>query len=116
MKQIKYLVLLTLLALMIIAGTTVYAHHAEFAKKGLAPATEQREVWQAKSQDIKQAVETNDYDTWASLMAGTKVAEKINADNFAQLVKMHQLMAEARQIGERLGLSGPDGMGLSRFH
>lgn len=59
--------------------------------------------------EIKQALENGDYDTWSELTADQPIAEIITADNFDQLVKLHQLkqagdIEEAKALAEELGL------------
>jgi len=121
MKKLKFILSVALLALAVVAGATAYAFDG--SKKGNnihAPeqfAERQAQMGQMKTQmpQADQAIKNNDYQAWAALMKDAPMAQKINADNFSQFVKMHQLMDEARAISEELGLEqGMPGNGFRR--
>jgi len=66
---------------------------------------------------METAFENNDYNAWKSLMTGRgRVIQVVNAQNFAQFAKAHQLaeqgkMDEANQIRTELGLGLQNGSG-----
>jgi|GEM_PF-3596503 len=65
---------------------------------------------------VEQAITNNDYAAWKIAMGDNPITEKITADNFSKLVKMYNLMDEAKQIREELGLNaGPGGKMMGRF-
>lgn len=76
------------------------------------PLGERDEQCQEKFQNreqIQQAIENGDYNSWKELVGDNPITQKIIADNFAQFVEMHQLLkdkkfAEAEQIAQGLGL------------
>lgn len=60
---------------------------------------------------MEKAFETNNYNAWKSLMTGKggRVAQVINASNFSQFAKAHELaeagkLDEAKEIRKSLGL------------
>jgi len=63
--------------------------------------------------------ENKDYEAWKELMGDNKITEIITAENFDQFVQAHQLMQQAHDIFEELGLPGKGemkgfGMGMHR--
>ncbi len=65
-----------------------------------------------KRDAIKAALEAGDYEAWLAAVGDGPVTEKINADNFDQLVEAHRLMQEgdkegAKAIFKELGLKRP---------
>lgn len=75
-------------------------------KKGMGMDPEVRE-------QLKEAVQTGDFDTFSSLVSegkhGAKILENVNADNFFLLNEMHEARANgdfesAKEIAEQLGL------------
>ena len=83
----------------------------------------QKKEMETKRQAIETALANNDYQAWVQAVgADSDLASKITADNFPQLIQAYQLekqaqdlMAQARQIREQLGINGPDqGKGLFR--
>lgn len=65
----------------------------------------------AQHEAARVALENNDYDAWSAASQGTPIAEKIDANNFAQFVRMHELQQEARTIAEELNIEGLNGKG-----
>lgn len=58
-----------------------------------------------KYEAVRTALDNNDYEAWlAAVGEDSKMAEKINEDNFSRLVEAHNLMQEAREIMEELGI------------
>lgn len=57
------------------------------------------------NQDIKNAIENNDYDAWAEAMQKTHMGEKnpdvINEEAFAKMVEFHDLMESGDKEGAR---------------
>lgn len=104
---------IALAALVAVAGSAVYAASPERAgqnRPNLDP--EQRQEMREHHEAVKEAIASNDYATFAELTADKPMADKITAENFSQLVKMHQLMEDgdkegARDIADELGLKGP---------
>lgn len=73
------------------------------------PNSEQRQA-------ILEAIENNDYNAWKELVGDRPIADQINESNFAKFVEMHQLIDQARQIGQELGLKGKPGPGMGMGH
>ena len=69
---------------------------------------------------MDKAFESNDFQAWSELMDGRgRVTQVVNANNFAQFAKAHELAAEgkiqeANQIRENLGLGLQNGSGYQR--
>ena len=64
------------------------------------------------SQEVKEAIESGDYNTFKEAASGTPLAEKITEENFSKLSEAHKLREEgkheeAKAIMEELGLKGP---------
>ena len=63
-----------------------------------------------KKEQAREAVKNGDYNAWLEIVGeDSKMAEKINADNFSKLTEMHNLRQEgkhdeAKEIREELGL------------
>jgi len=62
-----------------------------------------------KHDQIVKAVESNDYNAWKELVAGRRVTEVINEENFSKFAEMHNLIKEGKyeeagKIREELGL------------
>lgn len=74
----------------------------------------QKKEIDAKRQAIEDALANNDYQAWVQAVGSDcPLLEKITADNFSRLVEAYQLkqqagdlMGQARQIREQLGLKG----------
>lgn len=71
---------------------------------------------------MEKAFETNDYNTWKTLMGdrGTRVTSVVNANNFSQFAKAHELaedgkIDEANKIRESLGLTQGAGNGTGHM-
>ena len=79
-----------------------------------------KEKMEAKRDEVKAAIEANDYNAWLSAIEdhprAEKLTEVINEDNFDKFVEMHNHMEEARQIADELGIERP-GKGMhKRMH
>lgn len=75
-----------------------------------------REVKRAEHKEVRTAshtaIENNDYNAWATAVAGTSIAEKIDSSNFSQFVEAQNLRESgdhegARTIMEGLGIEKP---------
>ncbi|PIR06487.1 MAG: hypothetical protein COV55_03015 [Candidatus Komeilibacteria bacterium CG11_big_fil_rev_8_21_14_0_20_36_20] len=83
-----------------------------------------------KQTAMMEIIDNNDYNAWSALMTdqanqmisrGNDLLGKINEENFAKVVQMHQLMAdgnfeEAKAIGDELGLPISRGFGDRGSH
>lgn len=59
---------------------------------------------------VNAAMASGDYNAWVTAVGDDcPMLEKINADNFPQLVKAHGLMEEAKTIMEELGIEDGNG-------
>ena len=79
----------------------------------------QRENRQAEMQADFEAVEAailaNDYNAWKNAIGGNNpFATKVTADNFAQFIKAHNLMNEAREVLKGIGIEDGPAMGFDR--
>lgn len=66
----------------------------------------------AQHEAIEEALEAGDYETWSELIGNHPMSGQITAENFDQLVQMHELMQAgdregAQAIVDELGLQGP---------
>lgn len=58
-----------------------------------------------KREAVQTALDAGDYSAWFKAVGeDSPISEKINEDNFSQLVKAHELRQEARSIMEELGI------------
>lgn len=65
-----------------------------------------------KREAIKVALEAGDYNAWLEAVGeDSPLAGKINEDNFSRLVEAHNLMEQAREIFEELGIKKGMGTG-----
>jgi hypothetical protein len=67
-----------------------------------------------KMEAVNTAITANDFTAFQTAIgddANSPLASIDTAEEFAKLVKMHSLLAEAKAIGEELGLPGPHGGG-----
>lgn len=67
-------------------------------------------------EEVRQAIEDNDFETFKELTADAPFADKVTEANFAKMVEAHQLMEDgdheaARAIMEEIGFPGPHGHG-----
>lgn len=68
----------------------------------------------ARHEAVQAALDNSDYDAWVAAEGeNSPMLEKINADNFPQLLEAHKLMEQAHQIMTDLGIDQP-GMGDHR--
>ncbi len=76
------------------------------------------------NQDIRDAIENNDYDAFVEATIDKPISEQVTPENFAKFVEAHELMQSgdmegAKEIFEELGIKGPRegkrGMYGSRF-
>lgn len=99
-----------------ISGAQAIAEELGLPNKG--PRGEKGKNGQFNNPEVLVAIESGDYNAWKELMGDRPIAEKINADNFAQFVEMHNLMKSgdkeaADAIRSELGLE-KNGMGFKR--
>lgn len=71
---------------------------------------EKSNFFPGRNEDIKKAIENNDYATWKNLMGDKSITEKINESNFAKFVEMHTMIQNndsdgAKKIAEELGIN-----------
>ena len=98
------------LAVAVIAPQTILAYKGDPNTKGPNYTPERHAL-------MEKAFATNDYNLWRSQMTGgQRVTEVINAQNFAQFAKAHQLaqsgqITEANKIRTSLGLNQRNGSG-----
>ena len=75
-----------------------------------------------QGQEMKSALENNDYDAWKQALGDRFPADKINEQTFSKLVESFKLrqagdFEQSRVIMEELGISGPKGMhGEKKFN
>lgn len=79
----------------------------------------QRASHQAETQADYEAVEAailaNDYNAWqAAIDENNPFADKVNADNFSKFSEAHNLMNEAREILESIGIEEGPAMGFGQ--
>lgn len=110
--MIKILTMLTAIAAVL--GLATFSPTISDAYRG-DPAMEGPNYSTERHDQMEQALETNDYQTWKELMGNRgRVAEVITEDNFPQFVKAHQLseegkIGEAQELRQALGLGNYDG-------
>ncbi len=85
-----------------IGVTTIASAHGVMGGKG------------GPSAEVRQAVDSNDYNAFVKAAAGTPLADKITQDNFDEFVQASTLMEEgkreeAKTILDQLGLRPPHG-------
>lgn len=73
-----------------------------------------RSYHEKQREEMDAALEANDYDAYAALVANSPMADELSEDTFADLVKVHELEKSgdregARALRESLGLKGPMG-------
>lgn len=73
-----------------------------------------KEGHRTKHEAVRTAIENNDYSAWATAVAGTPQADKIDATTFPKLVEAHTLREAgdhdgAKAIMAELGLERPEG-------
>lgn len=71
---------------------------------------------EARHEQITQALESGDYNSYSQQMQGTGIARRVTADNFEKVRQMHELQLAgdtdgASQIRAELGLGQRDGSG-----
>ena len=77
----------------------------------------QRESRQAEMkadyEAVKVAINANDYNAWKEAIGeNNPFAEKVTADNFIKFVEAHNLMNDAREILESIGIENGPAMGF----
>lgn len=99
--DLKILGLVSVLMVGLVAGAWAFMGTPEGAETGeqKAQMTEHRE-------QVMQALEAGDYETWSELSEGKPIAEQITEENFERFVEMHEHMKAAKEIQEELGLPG----------
>jgi len=75
----------------------------------------EQEAHKTSMEATRIALENNDYEAWKTAVAGTPMADKIDAAGFAKLVEAHTLresgdQAGAKAIMDELGLKGLKGI------
>lgn len=89
-----------------------FKNHPEKASTTPEQFKEMRVEHQAKSKEINQALANGDYNAWLALVGeDSPIAEKITADNFFKVSQAYNLMQEARNILDEIGLKG-QGIGM----
>lgn len=112
MNKKSILLGLTLLAIVgaVLAPQTVLAYKGDPNIKGPNYTDERHAA-------MEKAFETNDYNTWKTLMTGRgRVVQVVNAQNFAKFSQAHKLaeqgkITEANKIRAELGLGLQNGTG-----
>jgi len=98
-----------LTTLAVVAALAVVDVAAASSAENITPQRQQR----GQFEEVRQAVENNDYDTWQKLTKehpqATRMFENINADNFHLLNDIHQArqdgdMEKVKQIADELGI------------
>ncbi len=82
------------------------------------PRPEPTEEMVAYREAVDAAIEAGDYGAWVEAVGDRPMVDDITAENFPRFVEMHKLMAQAHelmqqasQIGDELGLHPNRGMG-----
>lgn len=117
MNKITKTIALFAFVVVAISATTasVLAYQGDPSTQGPNYSTEQHDAMQA-------AMDNNDYDAWAELMAGHgHVADMVTAENFDRFVEAHNLalagdLEGAKAIRTELGLGNMDGSGQRQGH
>jgi len=79
---------------------------------------EDKEAIKAEREAIKEAIENNDYDTWASIMQerAQRIQDSINEETFQQIrerhAEMEQFRAEMEDLREEYGVGRGMGHGF----
>lgn len=61
-----------------------------------------------KREAVQSALDNNDYNAWLEAVGeDSPMADKINEDNFSRLVEAHNLMQQAQEIMEEIGIERP---------
>lgn len=108
--------LLTLSIAAIVLGSLAVSTQNAKAYRG-DPAVKGPNYTAEREALMEKAFETNDYNSWAKLMEGRgRVTKVINANNFSQFAKAHELaeegkISEAQEIRQSLGLGLQNGEG-----
>jgi len=93
---------------LVIGGLSIFPN-AVNAYRG-DPSVEGPSCTEERHQEMEQAFENNDYNSWKELMSGKgKVTQVVNEENFARFAEAHELaeegkLDEAKQIRQELGL------------
>lgn len=86
--------------------------HGSFPGRGTGVSQEQKDEWAAQYEQMQAAMDAGDYDAWRALVPeNSPLGDVITAENFDRFIEMHQLMNEAHDIAEELGLPGRQAMG-----
>ncbi len=107
------------IATVILGGLAASTTNSAFAYRG-DPTVEGPYHTQEREALMDKAFESNDFVAWSELMNGRgRVTQVVNANNFAQFAKAHQLAEEGRiheanQIRQNLGLGLHDGSGYQQ--
>lgn len=103
----------------VIAMGVILTPQIAFAYKG-NPAVKGPNYTDERHAAMEKAFETKNYTAWKELMAGRgRVLDVVNAQNFAQFAKAHELaeegkITEANAIRTELGLGLHNGTGMGR--
>lgn len=108
-----------ILTTLAVVATLAVVNVAAASEADQAPQGEAIGQQRGQLEEVRQAVENNDYDAWVELTKdhprAAEMFESINADNFYLLNEMHQArqdgdMEKAKEIAEELGIKlGPIG-------
>jgi len=122
MKTSHILTTLTVVAILAIANVAAAATQGEGQEnsdQSVQAGQQNGQGGNGQMEEVRQAVENNDYNAWVELTTGTprgeEMLEKINADNFYLLNEMHQArqdgdLEKAKEIADQLGIEvGPFG-------
>ena len=104
-----------------VSAITAFADVSETTRPQLSDEDRQamHENMQEFHNEVQEVLLSGDYNAWHDLVSqnerGQNVLEVINEDNFDEFVEAHELMDEAKEIMEELGLEGPEGMGKHKM-
>lgn len=104
-----------------VIATTAIVAAATYAYQGEGGDFQGRNFDPERHEAMIAAIDSQDYEAWAELMAkhpmGEKILEKVTADNFSAFAEARQLMKEgkfeeAKELREELGF--PLGLGVGK--
>ncbi|MBT4917348.1 hypothetical protein HN709_05160 [Candidatus Peregrinibacteria bacterium] len=106
-----------------LGAVTAFADSTELARPQLSEGEREamHEDMKEFHDEVQEVLLSGDYDAWYGLVSSHEgprsenVLEVINEDNFDEFVEAHELMEEAKEIMEELGLEGPEGMGKHKM-
>lgn len=125
MKENKFLVAFTVITLVSTVGiTSLYAANNDSNESVGQTQQQGKSLGEypsfdpEKQQAIQEAILNNDYEAWKELIGDAPITEKINEENFARFSEAHQLIDQAKNIFEELGIEkqGPGPKGEKGMH